>query len=72
MDKYSENGDCYTAKHLQQKLREPFGDSLVISNEYRNETTYTFLDKGNRILREHYNSTGLNPEEIIDMAATLT
>ena len=44
---------------------------MIVTAENGKETIYTFLDKGNMILRENYKQPRLTPEEIIDMAGTL-
>lgn len=72
MKKVSSEEECYTARHLKVKLQEHYRNSLIITNESGKETIYTFLNEGNRILREHYRSTGLMPEDITDMATAFT
>lgn len=58
-------------KHLKNKLREHYGKDMVITSQPGKETTYTFLDAGNSILRSSYEDSGLSKESIIDMAAMI-
>ena len=63
--------DVYGPQYMQKKLIEYFGSSLHITYDHGKNNIFTFLDKTNQILRDHYARSGLTPEIIIDMAGTL-
>lgn len=58
LGKFYIDSECYTAMHLKIKLQEHFGDSLIVTCQHGKDTIYTFVDEGNRILRDNYKDTG--------------
>ena len=49
-----DDDDCYSAKHLINKLQEQHLDDMIITSVSGKETIYTLIDHSKRILRENY------------------
>lgn len=65
------DGETYGPKTLRQKLLDHYGSGVIVTNEPGKESVYTFLDAGNKILRDNYHSSGMSKDDMIDMVATL-
>ena len=66
-----EQDEVYCAKYLKEKLIKHYGKELILTTDPGKETVYTFLDIGNRVLRENHYKSGLSRDDTIKMAATL-
>ena len=69
-----DNEKIYTAKHLDQKLREHFGDEIIVTKVQGKPRIYSFRDRCHRILRENWEKdtkASSTQDDIIDMAASI-
>ena len=66
--------EVYTAKHLDQKLKEYFGDEIIITKLHGKPRIYSFRDRCHKILREDWErdtKASSAKDDIIDMAASI-
>ena len=65
--------ETYITKHLRRRLKEHFGENIIISEEYGISSVVTFKEQAHNILREKWGTDKDNVDEkklIIDMAAS--
>ena len=65
--------ETYRTKHLRRRLKEHFGENIIISEEYGISSVVTFKEQAHKILREKWITDKDNVDEkklIIDMAAS--
>ncbi len=61
----------YSYKMLVMKLKQHYGNDIVVTSQPGKETVFTMLDVSNHILRQHCKNSELTNDDIIDMAATI-
>ena len=76
MEDFLQGEEGYSIKYFKQKLKEHYGDDIIITSITGKSSTVSFRNNAHRVLREKWNTDRMSGKycenyQIIDMAASI-